>query len=74
MRPSIIHYVGLFLRRNPAPRNIPVINAERGREIRSARMGEQGISRGTQEEREIILGIRRDHVSGVGPWKNQGSG
>ena len=58
MNPSVAHYVVLGLRRNPVPRNIPVIDAGGRSEIRSARMGKQGITQGTQEGREIFLGSR----------------
>ena len=56
--PSFAHYVGLYLHHNPVPRNIPAINAEGSREDRPARVGKQGIFQGTEEEREIFLGIR----------------
>ena len=71
MRPAIIRTGGLDLRRNPIPRNIPAINAEGGREIRAARMGEQGIFQGTREEREILRAIRQNHVGRIGPGKTK---
>ena len=62
MNPAIIRYVGLDLRRNPIPRSIPISNAEGVRKILSPCMGKQGGFQGPEEEREILLGVRQNHV------------
>ena len=56
--PSVVHYVGICLHRNPVPRHIPFINAKGSRENRSAPTRRQGVFQGNQVEREIFLGIR----------------
>ena len=58
MRPTFIQRVGLDLRRDPVPRYVPVINTEARRKNWSACMGRQGEVQGSQEEREVFLGIR----------------
>ena len=70
VHPSVIHYVGLYLRRNPAPRNIPVINAERGAKFGQRARGNRTYSKVPKKHVRYSSVSDGATAGGSGPGEN----